>query len=332
MEQVPPPPRGGASAGVARRRWGPKRHASSTCDEEASTRAARAQGAVYDVGGGEEHARTSVLLCRADDGWQRQAGRACLRWAGSVSLTDAYLTQLPAGAVHLKGLFPADTWETGVVEECASAACIPWSQHEKTEVRGPWAKAVLDVLAASFGVEHVVETRVNVYRAGQRHAKPQHQDRNAFSVGAGDVTVGASFGASRTLEFRGLNGLDATFLFRQESGDVFAFDSTVNMAFTHGIRQEKAQQERHRVSVVLWGMRREGLGPVAATRPPVAILAPTGGGEEQQRPCAQTCGHSPLPERWHGRQEPRATAGARANGGRRPLAAEANRASSRTGA
>ena len=289
MERVPPR-RGGACAGIARRRWGPKRH-TTACDEEAKTRAAGAQLVVDDDCNveGEEHARAPLRLCRADDGWQRQVGRACLGWASSLSLTDAYLTQLPAGAVHLKGLFPAATWEAGVVEECTSAACIPWSQHEKSEVRGPWVTAVLDVLATGFGVERVVETRVNVYRRGQDHAKPQHQDRNAFSARAGDVTVGASFGSSRTLEFRGLNGLDATFLFRQESGDVFAFNSAVNMAFTHGIRQEKAPQEHHRVSVVLWGVRQEGLGPVTTTRPPVAMLAPA---ESQQKPHTRSGGHS----------------------------------------
>jgi hypothetical protein len=195
--------------------------------------------------------------------------------------------RLPAGAVHLKGLFPAHLWEAGVVRECTSAACVPWSQHEKTEARGTWVRAVLAVLADAFGVGEVVETRVNIYRAGHSHAKPQHQDRNAFSLRAGDVTLGASFGASRTLEFKGLNGMDASFLFRQDSGDVFAFDSTVNATFSHGIRQERTRQERDRVSVVLWGFRRQGQGPVAAVRPPVAMQAPGAeetGGRRRQEP------------------------------------------------
>lgn len=257
-----------------RRRWRPRRRPDED-DHHDEENAAACGPAAAEAACGED-ALAASSACRADDGWRRQIGRACLGWARSLSLSDAHLARLPTGAVHLKALFPPAEWEVGVLAECTSARCVPWSQHEKSEAKGFWVQSVLGVLARSFGVREVVETRVNVYRAGLCHAKPHHQDRNAFSSRAGDVTIGASFGASRALEFRGIGELDAmSFVFRQDSGDVFAFDSEVNRSFSHGIRREARPQERDRVSIVLWGYQdSESSGSLADVRPPMARAAP----------------------------------------------------------
>ena len=52
----------------------------------------------------------------------------------------------------------------------------------------------------------------------------------------------------------GMAPLEARFTFRQCSGDVFAFDSTVNAAFIHGVPRG-AESREDRLSVVVWGWR-----------------------------------------------------------------------------
>jgi len=187
-----------------------------------------------------------------EESWQRGIRRGTLGWRASAQLTDAYLAQLAAGAVHVRSFFPA-VWTGRLLGECLSRATAPWSEHEVSLHRGDWTLAAVEALARAFEVD-VLETRVNVYRRGLDHFKPQHQDRNAHDDAAGNVTVGASFGAPRSLEFVGMAPLEARFTFRQNSGDVFAFDSTVNAAFTHGVPRG-ADSREDRLSVVVWGWR-----------------------------------------------------------------------------
>jgi len=187
-----------------------------------------------------------------EESWQRGIRQSTLGWRASAELTDAYLAQLAAGAVHVRSFFPA-VWARRLLGECLSQTTAPWSEHEVSRHRGEWTLAAVEALAQAFEVD-VLETRVNVYRRGLDHFKPQHQDRNAHDDAAGNVTVGASFGAPRSLEFVGVAPLEARFTFRQSSGDVFAFDSTVNAAFTHGVPRS-ADSREDRLSVVVWGWR-----------------------------------------------------------------------------
>jgi len=66
--------------------------------------------------------------------------------------------------------------------------------------------------------------------------------------------MGASFGASRELVFLH-EASGRTFSFPQNNGDIFAFTSTANSAFMHGIPKTSARIGQ-RFSIIAWGKRR----------------------------------------------------------------------------
>lgn len=76
-----------------------------------------------------------------------------------------------------------------------------------------------------------------------------------FALQREDFTVGASFGATRSLEFVHVRS-GISFSFAQNSGDIFGFNSTVNKTFTHGVPEDTSGQVGPRLSIILWGRRR----------------------------------------------------------------------------
>ena len=112
-------------------------------------------------------------------------------------------------------------------------------------------------MATYFDVD-VYAFRCNLYRDGSDW-KPYHRDSHAYGGDGAreDFTMGASFGAERTLSFRH-EETGTEFAFPQRQGDVFAFDSVANSDFTHGVPRAAAGDAPPglRFSIIAWGRRR----------------------------------------------------------------------------
>jgi hypothetical protein len=133
-------------------------------------------------------------------------------------------------AGHVRGIFPEGVLPL-LLEEASDVES--WSTHYRANSWGAMADRIFAHLESTFGVETVAGRRFNIYLSGQ--GKPLHQDRNAHSDRAGNITVTASFGAVRCLRVQPLHdGADALVI-RQRDGDVFAFTSDMNRSFSHGI-------------------------------------------------------------------------------------------------
>lgn len=136
---------------------------------------------------------------------------------------------------------------------------VNWSQHLKFENPdfSPTFRQLLARLDAYFDVE-ILATRLNFYRDNSDF-KPFHHDSHAYGQNGvkEDYTMGASFGCTRELAFRH-EASGQVFAFPQANGDIFAFDSTVNATFTHGVPKMKggAGKAGPRFSIIAWGRRR----------------------------------------------------------------------------
>ena len=130
------------------------------------------------------------------------------------------------------------------------------SQHLKHEDPdfSPAFQGVVRRMSEYFDVD-VFATRLNFYRDGADW-KPFHHDSHAFANGQKeDFTMGASFGAARDLAFLH-EPSGQRFSFPQNNGDVFAFTSSVNRAFKHGVPKARRTNIGPRFSIIAWGRRR----------------------------------------------------------------------------
>merc|ERR1712228_115784 len=114
----------------------------------------------------------------------------------------------------------------------------------------PTHSYVLQHLIGVFNVKPL-SWWINVYPTG-RDAKNFHKDNFGQNI-----TIGASFGATRNLTFRHAETRDE-FHFPQENGDVFAFREGVNSTFLHGMHPLKsnALDPGPRISVIMMGRAR----------------------------------------------------------------------------
>jgi hypothetical protein len=92
--------------------------------------------------------------------------------------------------------------------------------------------------------------------------KPFHHDSHAYAAGGAgqsdvkeDFTVGVSLGAERELVFKHVAS-GQQFSFPQKNGDLFAFDSSVNKQFQHGVPHARERSVGPRFSLIAWGRRR----------------------------------------------------------------------------
>eukprot|EP00916_Digyalum_oweni_P025465 GHVL01041940.1.p1 GENE.GHVL01041940.1~~GHVL01041940.1.p1 ORF type:complete len:163 (+),score=24.26 GHVL01041940.1:368-856(+) len=110
-------------------------------------------------------------------------------------------------------------------------------------------------MARHFEID-IVATRLNYYK-DSTDWKPFHHDKHYDSASGmrEDLTVGASFGASRALQFLHVAS-GTTFNFPQNNGDIFAFNSDVNRAFQHGVPR-CIKPVGPRISIIVWGVRRQ---------------------------------------------------------------------------
>lgn len=136
-----------------------------------------------------------------------------------------------------------------------SGEMITWNKHFKHEdpTFSNTFNEIVQKMANHFNVE-VLATRLNYYRDGYDY-KTFHKDSHAYNNGQKeDFTMGASFGASRELEFKH-DDSDAKFRFPQHNGDIFAFTSVVNDQFMHGVPKIHAKTGP-RFSIIAWGRRK----------------------------------------------------------------------------
>lgn len=122
----------------------------------------------------------------------------------------------------------------------------------------PAFQAAVARLEAAFGIR-ASASRINLYRSS-RDYKPLHFDRGRDNNGTPQMTVGASFGATRDLTFvHARTGVTATF--PQNNGDVFAFTPELNKVFSHGVPRlsmgasTEPDDETPRLSLIIWGAR-----------------------------------------------------------------------------
>lgn len=107
-----------------------------------------------------------------------------------------------------------------------------------------------------------IGTRFNWYR-DSRDWKPFHHDSAAFNPQRArlqNITVGASFGATRELAFLRAqpyeNGENCKLYFPQVNNGVFSFGRDANILWKHGVNAlpENEQNGKGRISIILWGL------------------------------------------------------------------------------
>jgi len=119
-----------------------------------------------------------------------------------------------------------------------------------TLARLPAHSYVLDRLTGLFN-SRALSWWINLYPTGS-DSKNFHKDNFGQNI-----TIGASFGATRSLTFRhGRTGDE--FHFPQENGDVFAFREKVNNVFLHGMHPLRTRDPDPgpRISVIVMGRAR----------------------------------------------------------------------------
>ena len=128
---------------------------------------------------------------------------------GKTQFSTEYEEILNNGCIYLKNFFCKTNDKTlfnKLKEELnINNNIIDWNKHSKCE--NPQISETFNMivkkLSEHFNME-VVETRLNYYMDGNSY-KTYHHDKNAFGDVNENFTVGASFGATRILDFKHTN-------------------------------------------------------------------------------------------------------------------------------
>lgn len=168
---------------------------------------------------------------------------------------DVQIT-LNGGCQYIPGLTCKQndmTLFTKLEEELKSKNIINWSKHHKFE--NPEGLETFDhvikILCDHFKIKPL-HSRLNYYYPNDW--KPFHHDSHAYSNNEKeDITIGASFGTSRELEFIH-DETQLKFKFPQNNGDVFAFDNDINKIFQHGVPKDP-KCKGNRISIIVWGKK-----------------------------------------------------------------------------
>mmetsp|Transcript_1959 Transcript_1959/g.3975 ORF Transcript_1959/g.3975 Transcript_1959/m.3975 type:complete len:204 (+) Transcript_1959:408-1019(+) len=168
-------------------------------------------------------------------------------------LASDFASVLQGGAHHLKSIFcgaddrqlferlraeleGSGLWRSRNLDKYEWTIAPEGGQRSTGRINGEDALKLAQLPAHRFVLERLAglfDARplswwINLYPTG-RDAKNFHKDNFGQNI-----TIGASFGATRNLTFRhGISGDE--FHFPQENGDVFAFREKVNSAFLHGM-------------------------------------------------------------------------------------------------
>merc|ERR1711957_476887 len=131
------------------------------------------------------------------------------------------------------------------------------ARHD-SEDTPPHLREMVAKMEKAFGIK-ATASRINLYRSGDDY-KPFHCDRGRDDAGNPQVTVGASFGATRELTMMHIkSGVTATF--PCGNGDVFSFTPELNKTFMHGVPKigygspSEVDGRGERLSLILWGSK-----------------------------------------------------------------------------
>ncbi|GFH60414.1 hypothetical protein CTEN210_16890 [Chaetoceros tenuissimus] len=128
----------------------------------------------------------------------------------------------------------------------------------------PTYNMIIDRLCEYFSIDKSkdVGTRFNWYRDSSDW-KPFHHDSAAFNPQRArnqNITIGASFGATRELAFIRAkeydNGEKCKLYFPQVNNGVFSFGRDANILWKHGVNAlpPDEQDGKGRISIILWGL------------------------------------------------------------------------------
>jgi len=179
------------------------------------------------------------------------------------NLNNDYKTILNDNCFYLPNFFENSHDRTlfdKIKNDLVESKCelVTWSRHFKFE--NPTFlltfNEIVSKMAKHFNLE-VFETRLNYY-PDNKSWKPFHRDSHKIYYNEKykngikeNFTLGASFGATRELEFKH-EKTNNTFKFPQNNGDCFAFTSDVNDVFLHSV-PKTSRNVGPRFSIIVWG-------------------------------------------------------------------------------
>lgn len=188
-------------------------------------------------------------------------------------LARDFTSVLVGGAHHLKHIFcdpddrslfgklkaeieDTDLWRQRNIDRYEKTIAPEGGQRTTGRITGEDAVTLERLPTHKFVLEHLVTLFnakllswwINLYPTG-RDAKNFHKDNFGQNI-----TIGASFGATRDLTFRHAETREE-FHFPQVNGDVFAFREDVNNTFLHGMYplKESDPDPGPRISVIIMG-------------------------------------------------------------------------------
>jgi len=177
------------------------------------------------------------------------------------TLNEDYNKILDGGCIYLPNFF-CKTQDLNIFDkikkELSSSEIVDWNKHSKYEnpTHSETFNSIVQQMAKHFNVE-VLQSRLNYYKDGNDW-KSMHKDRHAYGEGVNkireDFTMGASFGASRNLDFIHEES-NLKFYFPQNNGDIFAFNADINKKFLHGI-PKVFKHTKERFSIIAWGIKK----------------------------------------------------------------------------
>lgn len=180
----------------------------------------------------------------------------------NTQLNEDYEKILKGGCIYLPNYF-CKTNDILIFDKLKKEinlnGMINWSKHFKHDdpTFSQIFNEIVKRMATHFNVE-VIQTRLNYYKDGTDW-KPMHKDRHAYGDGDDqireDFTMGASFGASRNIDFIHEES-NLKFSFPQNNGDIFAFNSDINKKFLHGI-PKVFKPIGERFSIIAWGKQKK---------------------------------------------------------------------------
>ena len=135
----------------------------------------------------------------------------------------------------------------------ASLQCYIERNVYETPLWSKKCKEIIDNLCKYYQCDLIV-CSMNFYKNGDDFAK-FHFDKYKYHKNHSnkpDITIGASFGASRDLSFQSCANRKCQITIKQNNGDIFSFSDKVNEKFRHSILKiPNFNQER--ISIIIWG-------------------------------------------------------------------------------
>merc|ERR1712228_1012452 len=142
----------------------------------------------------------------------------------------------------------------------ASLQCYIERSVYETPVWSKRAKQIIDELCRFYECDLIV-CSMNYYKNGDDFAK-FHFDKYKYHKNhqnKPDITIGASFGASRDLAFESCANKKCKIVLQQNNGDLFSFSDVVNEKFRHSV-PKISDYPKERISIIVWGKSKKSNG------------------------------------------------------------------------